>query len=312
MKTRSEKIRLIAVLIAVLICGVSVASCASGKSGGRVIHTIFAGTGTTVPAPESTPGVTVSPVTTAGSGDESSVPVGSDTGSDTTISGETSTSVPETSSASPDMTYDCEIVTVTEELGSAGGLKSVRTLKYPKIGGLSDGAIQDKVNTLIANIADAKFGVYVTNVAELLKDGTGVDYKVTETAVTYLGNNILSLRSAGTVQYSGKSQEKENFIYCNFINLSTGKELKSKTVYSDFGAVLDMLGSGVFTRISGSGDDGLADFIKLCKANIAYGVYPETYFTADSLVIVIDETLSEYSVPLDKVNAYLTVSPTKN
>lgn len=312
MKTRSEIIRLITVLLAVLICGVAAASCASGKSGGRVIHTIFAGTGTTAPAPESVPDVTLLPETSVNTGEDTSVPSDTGIGSETTESDESSSSAPETSSVPADVTYDCEIVNVTEELGSAGGLKSVRTLKYPKISGLSDTAVQNKVNTLIANIAEAKFGVYVTNAAELLKDGTGVDYKVTDTAVTYLGNNILSLRSAGTVQYSGKSQEKESFIYCNFINLSTGKELKPKTVYSDFGAILDLLGSGEFSRIAGSGDDGLTEFIKLSKSNIAYGVYPETYFTADSLVIVIDETLSEYSVSLEKVNAYLTVSPSKN
>lgn len=310
MKTRSEIIKLITVLLAVLICGVAAASCASGRSGGRVIHTIFAGTGTTAPAPESVPDATLPPETSVNTGEDSSVSV--DTGSDITGSDDSSTSAPETSSVPADVTYDCEIVTVTEDLGSSGGVKSTRTLKYPKISGLSDTTIQDKVNTLIANIAEAKFSVYVTNVAELLTDGIGVEYQIKETNVTYLGNNILSLRSAGTVQKSGKSQEKENFIYCNFINLSTGKELKPKTVYSDFGAILDLLGSGGFTRISGSGDDGLENFIKLSKSNIAYGVFPETYFTADSLVIVIDETLSEYSVPLEKVNVYLTVSPSKN
>ena len=309
MKTKSEIIRIIALLLTAVICGFTFASCGLG-GGGRTVHTIIAGTGTLSPDTEDTTESAAVPEDTTVPEDTS---VETDVQSSDSVPTESSEAITTTGDETlpPAADYEYEVITSSSDLGSNGGVKSTKTLRYPKIGGTGSETIENKINTLLANIAEAKFSVRVTNVAELLADGTGIQYEVTKSEVKYLGNNILSVRSEGRVAYSGNGAGKdEKFIYCNFVNLSTGKELKSKDIYSDFGAILDMLGSGTFTKISGE-DGGLDEFIREYRANMVYNVFPEAYFTADSLVIALDGASAEYAIPLDKVNACLAVSPTK-
>ena len=305
---------MIIVLLMAVICGAMAASCAVGGGGGRVVHTIFAGTGTLAPVPTETETITDDESVDISGTTETSGEVTGSSGGDitTTTTGEVPPVTGEDTTPPPVVDYNYEVVTSTQDLGSGGALKSTKTLRYPRISGLDATAVQNKINTLLANIAEAKFSVYVTNVAELIADGAGVDYEITKSEITYLGNNILSARSEGTVKYSGNTNEKDfEFIYCNFVNLSTGKELKSKDIYSDFGSILDMLGSGAFTKINDASDEGIEAFIKEYKANMVYNIYPDAYFTADALVIVVDETLAEYSISFDKVNGFMAVSPTK-
>jgi len=78
--------------------------------------------------------------------------------------------------------------------------------------------------------------------------------------------------------------------------------------------------SGKFKQISG--EDSLLSSISLeklmenYKYYAQYNDYPETYFTQDSLVIILDTDkengfFAEFSIPLAEVNDCLQRSPTK-
>lgn len=321
MKTHTERIRVIAVLLASLAVALCFASCALGGGDGRDVHTMFEGTGTLAPltAAPTQPPVTTSPVitgaaTTASAGDTTADP-GTLPPDITTAAPETE---PETTVPVEIVTYDYDVVTVNADIGTLGTLKSTKTVRYPKITGLADTAIQDKINTLLVQIADAEFQKSVSNVDEYLTNGVTIRYEVTKTAVTYMGNNLLSVRSEGTVKYSD-SADTEKFIYCNIINLSTAKDIKLSNVYSDFGKVMTLFTGGSFSRISGmSGLESNVDrktMMDQYKYYNLYNIYPETYFTSDSLVIVVEVAsqygyVAEYSVPLTALGGCLALGPT--
>lgn len=297
---------------------ISLSSCAILADDDRVMNTLHSGE-TRPPIPYETTAEVLSNDTTAPDTSSPDVTTASpDT--DVTTSPPVVTTAPEETTAQVDIiTYEFEVVTVTEDLGSGGSSKSSRTLRYPKLTGLSNADIQTKINESLASLADIEFDAKVTNVEEDIAAGITVKYEVTDTAVTYLGNNLLAVRSSAKVKYSSGSGDNE-FAYSYLFNLSTGKTVSMAKLYSDFGSVMNLFKSGEFTQISGenniTGTVSLAEMMEQYKNYKLYSTYPDSYFTPTSLVLIIELNAmsgyyAEFSVPLDKVNAYLNVSPTK-
>lgn len=296
----------------------SLSSCALIADDGRVMNTLHAGE-TRPNVPYETTAEVLSSDTTS---PDTSSPDVSTTSPDTdvTTAPPTVTTSPEETTAQVDIiTYEFEVVTVTENLGSGGSSKSSRTLRYPKLTGLSNADMQTKINDSLASLADIEFDAKVTNVEEDIAAGITVKYEVTDTAVTYLGNNLLAVRSSAKVKYSGGSGDNE-FAYSYLFNLSTGKTVSMAKLYSDFGSVMNVFKSGEFTQISGEDNItstvSLSEMMEQYKNYKLYSTYPDSYFTPTSLVLIIELNAmsgyyAEFSVPLDKVNAYLNVSPTK-
>lgn len=315
----NENRRLLAILLcAVMICA-TFSSCALFSVEGRETQTLHAGDTRAPLPPEITTAEVVSAlVTTAPDGSEltSASPDTDDTSANTPVT----TEEPDETTAQVDIiTYNFEIVTLTEDLGSSGSAKSVRTLRYPKLEGLSNADIQDKINSSLASLADIEFDAKVTNVEEALADGITVQYEVKETSVTYLGNGLLSVRSAAEVKYSDGNGDAA-FVYSYIFNLSTGKTVSMAKLYSDFDSIISLFTSGAFTLVSGSEDItdtiSLAEMMEQYKNHKLYSTYPDSYFTPTSLVIVVELNemsgyYAEFSISLDKVNGYINLSPSK-
>jgi hypothetical protein len=296
----------------------SLSSCALLADGDRVMNTLHAGE-TRPPIPYDTTASVLSSDTTAPDTpptDETTVSPDTDV---TTAPPAVTTAPDETTAQVDIITYEFEVITATENLGSGGSSKSTRTLRYPKLTGLSNADIQEKINDSLASLADVEFDANVTNVEEDIAAGITVKYEVTDTTVTYLGNNLLSVRSSAKVKYSSGSGDSE-FAYSYLFNLSTGKTVSMAKLYSDFGAVMNLFKSGEFTQISGENNItstvSLDEMMEQYKNYKLYSTYPDSYFTPTTLVLIIELNAmsgyyAEFSVPLDKVNAYLNVSPTK-
>jgi hypothetical protein len=299
---------------------VSLSSCAFITDDGRKMNTLHEGetrplvpydtTSEVLSNDTSTPNTTVS--------DPSTTTVTPN--SDATTSPNVDTTAPEETTVHVDIiTYEFEVVTAVEQLGSNASGKSSRTLRYPKLTGLSNTAMQIKINDSLASLADIEFDARVTNVEEDIAAGITVKYEVTDTNVTYLGNNLLSVRSSAKVKYSNGSGDSE-FAYSYLFNLSTGKTVSMAKLYSDFGSVMNLFKSGEFAQISGENNVtstiSLSEMMEQYKNYKLYSTYPASYFTPTHLVLIIELNAmsgyyAEFSVPLDKVNAYLNVSPTK-
>lgn len=282
------------------------------------------GTGTEAPVlletePETAP-ATVAEETTVAPVVTSSPEV---TGDSTASADPDATSAPDTMPEDTEppviITYDFDVISSVTDLGTASGTKCTATICYPALTGLEDASKQADINSLLSDIATIEFQNRLPNASELIASGTAVNYKITSTSVTYMGNNLLSVRSEGVIDYANDSNDDE-FVYCNLINLSTGRDISFKKVYSDFEAVMDLLRAGKFTQISGESSlvsSTLFDeIIKNLIYSSQYSTFPETYFTQDSLIIVIETDrengfYAEFSISLDEVNAYLTQSPTK-
>lgn len=229
------------------------------------------------------------------------------------------TTAEETTSPPDIITYEFDVIEAVTDLGTAGGKKCTSTIRYPALTGLDDKEKQDAVNKLLSQIADVEYQNRLPNASELISAGTSVNYEITETSVSYLGNNLLSVRSVGMINYANDAND-ELFVYCNLINLSTGRDITLKKTYSDFGTVMNLFTSGRFKQISG--DSSLTSALSLdalmeqYKYHAQYGTYPESYFTHDSLVLVVETDrengfFAEFSIPLSEVNDCLHYSPTK-
>ena len=215
--------------------------------------------------------------------------------------------------------FEFEVITEREELGTVGNEKCLKILRFPALQGLENSAVQTKINSLLAQIASVEYQNRLPNPSESIGSGTYVHYEITETAITSLGGGIISVRSAGRIDYKDDSKDEE-FVYCNVIDLTTGKDVALKKTYSDFGKLMTVFTSGGFRQISGMSTLTLTvtldQLIGQYKYYNQYGTYPETYFTADKLVIVIETTAengyyAEFSIDLATVNDLLAVSPTK-
>lgn len=291
-----------------------------GEDGYR---TMPLGTGTEAPAtietvpPETTaeiPEITTAPETT----------VAPEVTDEVTTSAPVITTAPETTpeeTAPPAVivTYEFEVIESVTDLGTTGGIKCSAIIRYPALTGLEDKAKQQEINDLLSQIAGVEYQNRLPNAGELIPAGTAVSYVITETAVTYLGNNLLSVRSEGIIDYIDDANDEE-FVYCNLINLSTARDITLKKTYADFGRVIELFTSGKFKQISG--DSSLTTAISLeglmdqYKYHAQYGTFPETYFTHDSLVLVVETNrengfFAEFSIPLSEVADCLHYSPIK-
>jgi hypothetical protein len=134
-----------------------------------------------------------------------------------------------------------------------------------------------------------------------------------------MGNGIVSARSEGVIDYSDDTSDLK-FAYSITLDLSTGRDISLKKIYSDFGEIMKLFTSGKFKQISG--DASLLSSISLeklmenYKYYAQYNDYPETYFTPQSLVIILDTDkengfFAEFSIPLEEVDSYLQRSPKK-
>lgn len=291
-----------------------------GEDGYR---TMPLGTGTEAPAaietvpPETTaeiPEITTAPETT----------VAPEVTDEVTTSAPVITTAPETTPEETEppaviVTYEFEVIESVTDLGTTGGIKCSAIIRYPALTGLEDKAKQAEINDLLSQIAGVEYQNRLPNAGELIPAGTAVSYVITETAVTYLGNNLLSVRSEGIIDYIDDANDEE-FVYCNLINLSTARDITLKKTYADFGRVIELFTSGKFKQISG--DSSLTTAISLeglmdqYKYHAQYGTFPETYFTHDSLVLVVETNrengfFAEFSIPLSEVADCLHYSPIK-
>lgn len=215
--------------------------------------------------------------------------------------------------------YDFEIVTVSQTIGTQGTKKSERILRFPRLKSLADEEKQNDINELLSQIAEAEYRTRLPNAEEMIASGNTIVYEIISTEITYMGNNILSVRSEGKIDSSDDSRD-ESFVYTNNINLSSEKDITLKKTYSDFGSVLSLFRSGAFTQISGStkytDTATLTSISEQYKYYAQYGTFPETYFTKSELIVVIEVDregghFAEFSIPLDKVNSFIMISPTK-
>jgi hypothetical protein len=257
---------------------------------------------------------TLPPVTSEVTGEETTLQAPDET---TTMSPEVTDE--ETTAPPVIITYEFDVIEESVDIGTIGTKTCKKVLRFPKLKGLENTSLQNSVNELLGQIAQVEFENRLPNANELVKSGTAVDYEIKETSITFMGNNLISVRSEGIIDYNDESKD-EKFVYCNLINLSTGRDITLKKTYSDFGSVMSLFTSGKFKQISGSASllssTTLESLMEQYKYFSQYGTFPETYFTADSLVIIVETNrenghFAEFSISLDSVNGYLYQSPTK-
>jgi hypothetical protein len=319
------KIKLSTILLTLALIAGTLAACypVTGNDGYR---TMPVGTGTDAPAPITLPpedATTALENTTAPEATTESPSVS--TPETTAVQPEATTApittAPEETTAEPPevIVFEFDVIEQSEELGTVGKDKCIKLLRFPALKGLEDSSIETKINKLISQIASVEYQNRLPGAADLVKNGTYVSYEITDTAITYLGNNIVSVRSQGKIDYKDDTKD-ELFVYCNIIDLLTGKDITLKKTYSDFGKIMTLFSSGKFTQISG--DKSLtasmtyAQLIEQYKYYSQYGTYPETYFTKDELIIVVETNatggfFAEFSIALSAVNDCLVLSPTK-
>ena len=291
-----------------------------GKDGYR---TMPLGTGTEAPAQVETvpPETTVEVLDVTNAPEATTAP---EVTEEVTTSAPAVTTAPDTTdeeTAPPPVivTYEFDVIESVTELGTTGGKKCSAILRYPALTGLEDKAKQDEINELLSQIAGVEYQNRLPNAGEQISSGIAVSYEIIETSVTYLGNNLLSVRSEGIIDHSDDVND-EIFVYCNLINLTTVRDITLKKTYSDFGRVMELFTSGKFKQESG--DSSLTTAISLealmeqYKYHAQYGTFPESYFTHDSLVIIVETTpgsgfFAEFSIPLAEVADCLYYSPQK-
>ena len=232
----------------------------------------------------------------------------------------TTEAVTEEETTAPEIvTYEYDVIEDKREIGEISGQKYYALIRYPAITGLEDAAKQEKLNNTIMQHAVIQYQNLLPNASELISSKTAVSYEITSTEVTYMGNGIVSARSDGVIDYSDDTSDLK-FAYSITLDLSTGRDISLKKIYSDFGEIMKLFTSGKFKQISG--DASLLSSISLeklmenYKYYAQYNDYPETYFTPQSLVIILDTDkengfFAEFSIPLEEVDSYLQRSPKK-
>ena len=321
---------LLALLPALLLI---LGGCSSEKA--PEYHTMFEGTLTQSPAQtvivtvpttvivtvyrdETAPGP--GDITTSVPGDVTTAP---GTGTEPVV-----TTTPETTAepTEPDL-ISTKIIGSETDLGSKGSAKAKMILRYPELSGMKSESIQTKVNTLLSQIADVRCRNFINGVDDFLSSGISVTLDVTSCEVTFINSSIMSVKSSGKVSYSD-SRADVNFMYCNIINLSTGKDIALKNIYCStgadgknvltFGQIIDLFTNGQFTAVSADKNINTKakrqEIISQYSDYADYATYPQTYFTGDSLCICIDVgseygDWAIYSIPLSTVSPLLKISP---
>lgn len=313
---KSAVITLICGILAVLFLGVSMGSCSG--SGGKVYHTMFEGTSAS-PDPETViVTVPVSVIVTVPVEPSTLAPVSDHPVSTDAPATADAKTTEEATTAEPVevLNFDYEIVTEEKNIGGQSGGSSKMILRYPKISGLSNEKTETKVNSLLGQIAEAKCNAKNSGSS----DKVGIVIEVTKSEVTFINANIMSVRNEGKVSFTDGSAGEE-FVFCNVINLSTGKDIAPKNVYTTegFAKVMELFKSGAFTGVRTNADMEKnvtkAEMMAPYKDYETYSSnYPPTYFTDKALVICVAAEAgygywAEYSVPLDKVSDCFRISP---
>ncbi len=314
------KIKLSSLLITLALITGILAACYP-VSGDSEYRTMPLGTGTLAPVIfETEPEVTSEiPEETTLPAPETTVDIPDETTAEVIVTTEAETTEEVTEAPPVIITYEYDVIEDKRELGEIGGKKYYAVIRYPALTGIEDAKIQEKINTTVMQHAVFQYENALPNASELISSGSAVSYEITAAEVTYMGSGLLSARSEGMIDYASDTNDVK-FAYSIVIDLSTGREIAPKKIYSDFGSIITLFTSGKFKQISG--EDSLLSSVSLeklmenYKYYAQYSTYPETYFTKDSLVIILDADrehgfFAEFSIPLSEVNGYLQKSPTK-
>jgi hypothetical protein len=314
------KIKLSSLLITLALITGILAACYP-VSGDSEYRTMPLGTGTLAPVIlETEPEVTSEiPEETTLPAPETTVDIPDETTAEVIVTTEAETTEEVTEAPPVIITYEYDVIEDKRELGEIGGKKYYAVIRYPALTGIEDAKIQEKINTTVMQHAVFQYENALPNASELISSGSAVSYEITAAEVTYMGNGLLSARSEGMIDYASDTNDVK-FAYSIVIDLSTGRDIAPKKIYSDFGSIITLFTSGKFKQISG--EDSLLSSVSLeklmenYKYYAQYSTYPETYFTKDSLVIILDADrehgfFAEFSIPLSEVNGYLQKSPTK-
>lgn len=314
------KIKLSSLLITLALIAGTLAACYP-VTGDSEYRTLPLGTGTLAPVlVETEPSVSSDiPEETTLSAPETTEAIPDETTAGSDVTTEADTAEETTEEAPVIVTYEYDVIEDKRELGEIGGHKYYAVIRYPALTGLDDAAKQEKLNTTIMQHAVIQYQNLLPNASELISSKTAVSYEITTAEVTYMGNGLVSARSEGVIDQADDTGDLR-FAYSIILDLSTGRDVSLKKIYSDFGAVMKLFTSGKFKQISG--EDSLLSSISLeklmenYKYYAQYNDYPETYFTQDSLVIILDTDkengfFAEFSIPLAEVNDCLQRSPTK-
>ena len=288
------------------------ASCAE-KGSDKEFHTMFTGEGTRAPEtvivtlPPETVIVTV-PVPQGTTGPEESL---------TDATADTGSSVPVETTGTPGTSSAAVVYTVADSTLSLGGTSSAG-LKYPVFSGLQSDTVQKKLNEQLADMAkyDFQYNERCKDYPDRIAEGQKVVYRTLSCDVTFMNDAFVSVR--WSAEYTAGNSDPLTLVFAHYMNLSTGKEIKPKDIFSDIGSVLDLLASGKMKlgestkNFSAEVDLGLA--VKQFRAGISYNTYPVTYMTGEGLVIIISldnpaGDYGEYFADFGSVGNYLKVTP---
>ncbi|MBO7376366.1 MAG: hypothetical protein J6V01_04595 [Clostridia bacterium] len=305
------------VLSVLLILTALAASGCTGREPGREVHTLYPGGGTYAPQtiyvtlPAETVIVTV-PVTVTGEPETAGVtePEQTSSPSETALTETGETTLPVT-------VVSWEMAENPINLDGAG--KSRAELIYPKLSGMINTALEEKINTLFGQITEVDF---TTN--ELCKDhmekvlaGITVNYRITECTVTLFKESMISVMWKAEYTTSD-SEEKTCLAFAHTVNLSTGKEVKAKDVFSDFASILDRISSGRIPRTGASEDfdskNDLQQLVSNYKTRLAYSFYPPVCFTEDSVIVILQSEgktggWAEYTAKTSDVGGFMKIIP---
>lgn len=184
------------------------------------------------------------------------------------------------------------------------------TIDYPTVNP-DDGAVSDKLNALIKDYMDEKLQ------NELPGDGVvEYQYEVKSTETMISTDEIISILVKGEY-YHEDSAHPTIFAYTLNCDVKTSSIITADNLIYDFAKVKKLFTDGKFTQKEGM--DGLLDETNyedmIMEYRTEYGIYPDVYFTSDSLGIVIElvYTLGGYAtfeIPYSEVSGAVYI-PTK-
>jgi hypothetical protein len=244
------KIKLSSLLITLALITGILAACYP-VSGDSEYRTMPLGTGTLAPviletAPEVTSEI---PEETTLPAPETTVDIPDETTAEVIVTTEAETTEEVTEAPPVIITYEYDVIEDKRELGEIGGKKYYAVIRYPALTGIEDTKIQDKINTTVMQHAVFQYENALPNASELISSGSAVSYEITAAEVTYMGNGLLSARSEGMIDYASDTNDVK-FAYSIVIDLSTGRDIAPKKIYSDFGSIITLFTSAAVAAIA--------------------------------------------------------------
>ena len=289
------------------------ASCA-GPGSGKEFHTLFSGEGTRAPEtvivtlPPETVIVTVPvPAGTATPPEDTATPVTSERG----------TSAPENTSGTPGTSPSGAAFEIADSTLSLGGSSSA-ALKYPVFSELPSETVRKKLNEQLAEMAkfDFQYNERCKDYQDRIAEGQKVVYRTLSCDVTFMNDAFISVR--WSAEYTAGNSDPLPLVFAHYMNLSTGKEIKPKDLFSDIGSVLDLLAAGKMKLVESTknfaSELDLELAVKQFRAGISYNTYPVTYMTGEGLVLIVSldnpaGDFGEYFADFGSVGKYLKVTP---